>query len=184
MTTQIVRSWREGQPVTKLRFTTYLLHNVLSAVVWRVTAELEGTRSRCRVEGLIAKKLLFERHDERYASDMATIVEIEKLALNLPEKERATLAANLLESLPGVLSDEDEGVAEACVAVAELEANPDQAISLARLDALSPATIRAHRGPRGGNESKEKRRDEHERLSVSLSVAFLLSLLAEWTRLT
>jgi len=97
VTTQIVRSWREGQPVTKLRFTTYLLHNVLSAVVWRVTAELEGTRSRCRVEGLIAKKLLFERHDERYASDMATIVEIEKLALNLPEKERATLAANLLE---------------------------------------------------------------------------------------
>lgn len=44
---------------------------------------------------------------------MATIVEIEKLALSLPEKERAVLAANLLESLPGVLFDEDEGVAEA-----------------------------------------------------------------------
>jgi putative addiction module component (TIGR02574 family) len=66
---------------------------------------------------------------------MATIVEIEKLALTLPEKERATLAANLLESLPGVLSDEDEGVAEALRRNAELDANPDQAISLAQLDA-------------------------------------------------
>jgi len=44
---------------------------------------------------------------------MATIIEIEKLALTLPEQQRATLAANLLESLPGVLSDEDEGIAEA-----------------------------------------------------------------------
>ena len=66
---------------------------------------------------------------------MGTIVEIEKLALNLPEKERATLAANLLESLPGVLSDEDEGVAEALRRDAEIEANPDQTISLAQLDA-------------------------------------------------
>ncbi|HEU4390078.1 MAG TPA: addiction module protein [Blastocatellia bacterium] len=66
---------------------------------------------------------------------MATIGEIEKLALSLTEKERATLAANLLESLPGVLSDEDEGVAEAVRRDAELELNPDQAISLAQLDA-------------------------------------------------
>ena len=66
---------------------------------------------------------------------MATIVEIEKLALTLPEKERATLAANLLESLPGVLSDEDEGLAEAMRRDAEIDANPDQTISLAQLDA-------------------------------------------------
>jgi len=66
---------------------------------------------------------------------MATIVEIEKLALSLPEKERATLAANLLESLPGVLFDEDEGVAEALRRDAEIESNPDQIISLAQLDA-------------------------------------------------
>ena len=66
---------------------------------------------------------------------MATAVEVEKLALNLPEKERATLAANLLESLPGVLSDEDEGVAEALRRYAEIDANPGQAISLAQLDA-------------------------------------------------
>ena len=65
---------------------------------------------------------------------MATIIEVEKLALDLPEQERARLAANLLESLPGVLSDEDEGIAEALKRDADLEANPDQAISLAQLD--------------------------------------------------
>ena len=73
---------------------------------------------------------------------MATMVEIEKLALNLPEKERATLAANLLESLPGVLSDDDEGVAEALRRDAEIEANPDQTISLAQVD----AQIKSRRG--------------------------------------
>ena len=66
---------------------------------------------------------------------MATIVEIEKLALSLPEKERAHLAANLLESLPGVLFDEDEGVAEALRRDSEIDSNPDQIISLAQLDA-------------------------------------------------
>jgi putative addiction module component (TIGR02574 family) len=76
-----------------------------------------------------------ERGAERYSSDIATIVDIEKLALTLPEKERATLAANLLESLPGVLSDEDAGIAEALRRNAELEANPDRAVSLAQLDA-------------------------------------------------
>jgi hypothetical protein len=66
---------------------------------------------------------------------MATIIEIEKLALSLPEKERAALAANLLESLPGVLFDEDEGVAEALRRDSEIDSNPDQIISLAQLDA-------------------------------------------------
>ena len=66
---------------------------------------------------------------------MATIVEIEKLALSLPEKERATLATNLLGSLPPVLFDEDEGVAEALRRDAEIDSNPDQIISLAQLDA-------------------------------------------------
>ena len=65
---------------------------------------------------------------------MATIVEIEKLALTLPEKQRAILAANLLDSLHGVLADEDEGIAEALRRDADLEANPTQAISLAELD--------------------------------------------------
>jgi len=65
---------------------------------------------------------------------MATIIEIEKLALTLSESERAVLAANLLNSLPTVLSDKDEGVAEALRRDAEIESNPDQAISLSQLD--------------------------------------------------
>jgi hypothetical protein len=65
---------------------------------------------------------------------MATIVEVKKLALDLPEKERAVLAASLLVSLPGVLWDEDEGIAEALRRDAEMNANPEQAISLAQLD--------------------------------------------------
>ncbi|MBA3256431.1 MAG: addiction module protein [Pyrinomonadaceae bacterium] len=73
---------------------------------------------------------------------MSTIVEVEKLALDLSEKERANLAANLLDSLPGILSDDDEGVAEALRRDADGEANPAQAISLAELD----SQIQARRG--------------------------------------
>jgi len=73
---------------------------------------------------------------------MATIVEIDKLALSLPEEERAALAANLLESLPGVWFDEDEGVAEALRRDSEVDSNPDQIISLAPLD----AQIQSRRG--------------------------------------
>ena len=62
------------------------------------------------------------------------MLEIEQLALTLPEEQRATLAANLLDSLTGVLSDDDEGIAEALRRDADLNANPTQAISLSQLD--------------------------------------------------
>jgi hypothetical protein len=65
---------------------------------------------------------------------MATIMDIEKLALDLPEQQRATLAASLLNSLPGVLSDDDEGIAEALRRDAEMNSESDQSISLAQLD--------------------------------------------------
>lgn len=65
---------------------------------------------------------------------MAAMTEIEKQALDLPEKERAALAANLLRSLPPVLHDEDEGIAEALRRDAALESNPDIGISLKQLD--------------------------------------------------
>ncbi len=73
---------------------------------------------------------------------MATIFEVEKLALNLPEPERAKLAANLLDSLPGVLSDEDEGIAEALKRDAEIDSDPNQGISLAQLE----SQIKSRRG--------------------------------------
>ena len=81
-----------------------------------------------------AFQLLLPYLSQSYPSFMSTIVEVEKLALDLPERERAALAANLLDSLPGILSDEDEGVAEALRRDAEIEADSAKAISLAELD--------------------------------------------------
>lgn len=66
---------------------------------------------------------------------MASDVEkLEKLVLDLPEEERAHLAASLLDSLPGILSDQDDGVAEALHRDAELDAHPERAISFDQLD--------------------------------------------------
>jgi len=65
---------------------------------------------------------------------MATIAEVEKLALGLSESQRAILAAHLLGSLAPVLHDDDEGIAEALRRDAELEADSSLAISLTKLD--------------------------------------------------
>ena len=65
---------------------------------------------------------------------MATIAEVEKLAFDLPDSDRAVLAAHLLRSLPAVLHDDDEGVAEAVRREAELDADPDAGITLDQLD--------------------------------------------------
>ena len=65
---------------------------------------------------------------------MATIAEIEKLAFDLTDSERAVLAAHLLQSLPPVLSEEDEGVSEALRRDAELDAGPSASITLDALD--------------------------------------------------
>lgn len=69
-----------------------------------------------------------------YNRPMATIAEIEKLTQDLSENERAVLAAHLLGSLPSVLHDEDDGIAEALRRDAELEANPSVGLSLQELD--------------------------------------------------
>ena len=65
---------------------------------------------------------------------MATIAEIEKLAQDLSENDRAVLAAHLLESLPAVLHDEDEGIGEALRRDAELETNPSASLTIEQLD--------------------------------------------------
>jgi hypothetical protein len=65
---------------------------------------------------------------------MATIIEVEKLALDLPENQRALLAAHLLGSLAPVLHDEDEGIAEALLRDAEFDTNPALGMSLDQLD--------------------------------------------------
>jgi hypothetical protein len=65
---------------------------------------------------------------------MATMTEVEELALGLPEAQRAVLATHLLGSLPAVLHDEDEGVGEALRRDAELTANQASGLSLDQLD--------------------------------------------------
>lgn len=64
---------------------------------------------------------------------MATLTEVEKLAFELPEKQRAILASSLLNSLPEVLEDEDDGLAEALARQKELEENPEIGISFDEL---------------------------------------------------
>lgn len=67
---------------------------------------------------------------------MNSIAEVEKLAFALPEEERALLAAHLLDSLPGVLVDEDEGVAEALRRNAELDADPSIGLTFKQVEQM------------------------------------------------
>ena len=55
--------------------------------------------------------------------------EIQKSALELPDSERARLAAELLESLPRVLVDHDDGITEARKRSKELDAEPSASCS-------------------------------------------------------
>jgi hypothetical protein len=61
---------------------------------------------------------------------MPTLVELEEQLLQLPEDQRAFLAAQLLESLPAILHDDDAGVAEAMRRDAELDRDPSSGLSL------------------------------------------------------
>lgn len=65
---------------------------------------------------------------------MSSVTEVWKLALDLPDAERAVLAAHLLRSLPSVLHDEDAGIAEALRRDAEFDADPEIGITLEQLD--------------------------------------------------
>jgi len=64
---------------------------------------------------------------------MQTLSEVEQEAMRLPEAQRATLAWRLLDSLPAVLSETDEGVAEALRRDAELERDPAAGLTLDQL---------------------------------------------------
>lgn len=97
-----------------------------------------SARADLRLSDVIACRIvklnLFPKARYQYTSAMASITEVEKLALDLPENQRALLAAHLLGSLAAVLHDEDEGIAEALLRDAELDANPTLGVSLEQLD--------------------------------------------------
>ena len=58
-----------------------------------------------------------------------TALELHNEAMNLPDRDRAQLAASLLESLPAVLVKEDDGVAEAWRRDEAMERDPSASIS-------------------------------------------------------
>ena len=61
---------------------------------------------------------------------MVPLSELEESALQLPEDQRAKLAESLLGSLPAILQEDDNGIAEAMRRDAELDADPSAGISL------------------------------------------------------
>ena len=65
---------------------------------------------------------------------MTSLATVENLALELPEQQRATLAMHILDSLPGLFSEPDGGLAEAERRDAEMDANPSIARTLGEFD--------------------------------------------------
>ena len=61
---------------------------------------------------------------------MPTLTELEEQAIQLPDDQRAALAAYLLESLPATLHDDDCGVAEALRREAERDRDPSAGMTL------------------------------------------------------
>ena len=66
---------------------------------------------------------------------MSVIAEAEKLALSLPDNERAKLADRLIESLPADFIDEEE-IEEARRRSRDMDEDPSRIISLEQLDVL------------------------------------------------
>ena len=60
---------------------------------------------------------------------MPTLAQVETLARRLSDSDRAKLAAELLDSLPGLLQDDDDGVAEARRRSEEMDRDPSVCIT-------------------------------------------------------
>jgi hypothetical protein len=65
---------------------------------------------------------------------MTTLSEIEKLAFELPEQQRATLASHILDSLPAIFTDQDDGISEGIKRDAEMDENPGIGINMDQFD--------------------------------------------------
>lgn len=61
---------------------------------------------------------------------MPTLLDLEPQVMTLSPHDRASLASTLLSSLPPVLHDDDDGVAEALRREAEAEHDPSVVLSM------------------------------------------------------
>lgn len=78
---------------------------------------------------------------------MPALAEIEAQAMELTASQRAKLAAGLLESLPTLLYDDDEGLAEAHRRDAEMDNDPSIGLTTEQLRAsLNPLANGYHLG--------------------------------------
>ena len=71
-----------------------------------------------------------------YLSGVMTLTEVETLAFGLPEQQRATLASRILDTLPPLFSDSDDGIAEALKRDGEMDSEPGIGINLEQFDRL------------------------------------------------
>lgn len=62
-------------------------------------------------------------------SGVVTLTEIETLVFKLPESDRAKLAADLLDSLPGVLVEDDDGLEESHRRSEEMDRDPSASLT-------------------------------------------------------
>ena len=67
---------------------------------------------------------------------MMTLTEVESLAFELPEQQRATLASRILDTLPPLFADTDDGISEAGRRDTELDLDPGKVINLQQFDRL------------------------------------------------
>jgi len=71
-----------------------------------------------------------------YNFHIMTLTEVENLAFELPVQQRATLASRILDTLPPLFTDSDDGIAEAELRNTEMNADPSKGINLAQFDLL------------------------------------------------
>ncbi|MCC7306725.1 MAG: addiction module protein [Acidobacteria bacterium] len=69
---------------------------------------------------------------------MSVVTDVEKLALELSDSDRAKLAEKLIRSLPGPFIEDDDydGIKEAIRRSREMDENPEMSISMEQLDEM------------------------------------------------